>query len=48
VVVAYLSEGRMKLPKNATMFEIDDAEMTGGPKVPVALPGETVPAKPRK
>jgi hypothetical protein len=48
VVVAYLSEGRMKLPKNATMFEIDDAEMSGGPKVPVALPGETVPAKPAK
>ena len=26
VVVAYLSEGRMKLPKNATMFNVDDEE----------------------
>nr|WP_255551413.1 hypothetical protein [Granulicella sp. dw_53] len=41
VVVAYLAEGRMRLPKNAAMFEIDDAEMTGGPKVPVVLPGES-------
>jgi hypothetical protein len=40
VVVAYLAEGRMSLPKNATMFEIDDAEMLGGPKVPERLPGE--------
>jgi hypothetical protein len=40
VVVAYLVEGRMSLPKNAPMFEIDDAEMTGGPKVPGRRPGE--------
>jgi hypothetical protein len=40
VVVAYLVEGRMSLPKNATLFEIDDAEMTGGPKVPGRPPGE--------
>ena len=46
VVVAYLVQGRMALPKNATMFEIDDAEVEGGPKVPVILPGEVAPAKP--
>jgi hypothetical protein len=27
VVVAYLSEGRMTLPKNATVFNVDDPEM---------------------
>jgi len=48
VVVAYLTEGRMRLPKNATMFEVDDAEMTGGPLVPVALPGERMPVKATK
>jgi hypothetical protein len=46
VVVAYLAEGRMKLPKNATMFEIDDAEVIGGPNVPITLPGEVVPTAP--
>jgi hypothetical protein len=46
VVAAYLVEGRMSLPKNATMFEIDDTEMAGGPKVPILLPGETAPIKP--
>jgi hypothetical protein len=46
VVAAYLVEGRMRLPKNATMFEIDDAEMLGGPKVPIALPGEIAPTQP--
>jgi hypothetical protein len=29
VVVAYLSEGRLKLPKNAVVFNVDDLE--GGP-----------------
>jgi hypothetical protein len=43
VVVAYLADGRMALPKNAQMFEIDDAEMAGGPRAPVVLPGETKP-----
>ncbi len=46
VVVAYLTEGRMTLPKNAKMFEVDEAEYTGGPLRPVILPGETVPVKP--
>ena len=27
VVVAYLSEGRMTLPKNAAVFNVDDPEM---------------------
>jgi hypothetical protein len=48
VVVAYLTEGRMRLPKNAKMFEVDDAEYTGGPLRPVILPGETVSGKPGK
>ncbi len=46
VVVAYLAEGRMRLPKDATMFEINDTEMAGGPKVRILLPGETAPGKP--
>ena len=46
LVAAYLVEGRMRLPKNAMMFEIDDAEMTGGLKVPIALPGEVAPTQP--
>jgi hypothetical protein len=46
VVVAYLVEGRMALPKDAKMFEIDDVEMTGGPRVPVMLPGEVPPTQP--
>jgi hypothetical protein len=45
VVAAYLVEGRMTLPKNATLFEIDDAEVTGGPKLPGRPPGED-PRKP--
>jgi len=46
VVVAYLVEGRMKLPKDAKVFEVDEAEYTGGPLRPVVLPGERVPLKP--
>ncbi len=30
VVVAYLADGRMKLPKNALVFNVDDAEMEPG------------------
>ncbi len=43
VIVAYLVEGRLALPKNAKMFEIDDAAEDGGPFV---LPGEAAPVKP--
>jgi hypothetical protein len=39
VVVAYLSEGRMRLPKDAAVFNVDDLE--GGP-------GQTVPAAPMR
>ena len=44
VVVAYLVDGRMKLPKDAKTFQVNDAEYTGGP--PVALPGEAVSTEP--
>jgi hypothetical protein len=37
VVVAYLAEGRMKLPKDALVFNVDDTEME---------PGETRPIQP--
>jgi len=51
VVVAYLVEGRMSLPKNATVFNIDDAEVTGMPvlpatsrrELPSAMPAAAVP-----
>ena len=39
VVVAYLVEGRFALPKNATVFEIDDAEVEGMPTPPGVRPG---------
>ncbi len=45
-VVAYLVKGRMALPKDATMFQIDDAVVEGGPRVPVILPGEVLPTRP--
>ena len=45
-VVGYLTEGRMRLPKDAPVFEIDDA----APDAPVAaapaptpVPAETMP-----
>lgn len=46
VVVAYLVDGRMSLPKNARMFEIGDAEMTDAPVAPGSLPGQRVPLPP--
>ena len=45
VVVAYLVEGRMKLPKDAKVFEVDDAEVTDAPSVTIVQPGVTTPAK---
>ena len=36
VVVAYLAEGRMKLPKNAVVFNVDDAEVEPGDIPPSA------------
>jgi hypothetical protein len=35
VVVAYLAEGRMKLPKDAVLFNIDDEELEPGQAAPV-------------
>lgn len=39
VVVAYLADGRMKLPKNVTVFNIGDEEVTGSPAAP-AIPAD--------
>jgi hypothetical protein len=41
LVVAYLAEGRMKLPKNATVFNVDDFETGAGP-------GNRTPVEPAK
>jgi hypothetical protein len=35
VVVAYLAEGRMRLPKNAAVFDIGDEEITGNEDAPM-------------
>jgi hypothetical protein len=42
VVVAYLAQGRMSLPKDAAIFNIDDAEVTGG-SVVTATPRRELP-----
>lgn len=42
VVVAYLAEGRMKLPKNATIFDVGDEEITDDPASPVDTPVRTI------
>jgi len=39
LVVAYMAEGRMRLPKDAMVFNVDDAEME---------PGETAPVQPAR
>jgi hypothetical protein len=49
VVVAYLADGRLKLPKNATVFNVDDEETEPGQAVPAdaAKPsGDRVPLGP--
>ena len=46
-VVAYLAEGRMKLPKNAMVFDADDLEMEPGqpwPAHPASSGGDGAPA----
>jgi hypothetical protein len=35
LVVAYMSEGRMKLPPNAMVFNVNDNEMEPGKPLPV-------------
>jgi hypothetical protein len=42
VVVAYLAEGRMRLPKNATMFNIDDAVVTDAQVASPSLPSRPI------
>jgi hypothetical protein len=37
VVVAYMVDGRLKMPKGAAVFDIGDAEVTGQPE-PAAEP----------
>ena len=44
VVVAYLVDGRLKLPKNATVFEVGDAEVEDVANIPGSRPVES-PAK---
>jgi hypothetical protein len=41
VVVAYLAEGRMKLPRNATVFNVDDEENGPGTAVEPVTPSAT-------
>ena len=43
VTVAYLVDGRMKLPKNTPVFDIGDEEMTSSPEQPFrkVLPAPT-------
>ena len=43
VVVAYLAEGRMKLPKDAVVFNVDDMETDPSP-APAASPAPPAPA----
>jgi hypothetical protein len=49
VVVAYLMDGRLKMPKDAAVFDIGDAEVTGQPEPasePVVAPvRESLPLK---
>jgi hypothetical protein len=40
VVVAYLADGRLKLPKNALVFNVDDAEMEPGQTTGAQTPGQ--------
>lgn len=42
VVVAYLVDGRMRMPKNATIFNVGDAEVTDAEAVPMNLPQREV------
>jgi hypothetical protein len=45
VVVAYLVDGRLKLPKGTPIFEIGDEETTGAPDTP-AVQREVLPVPP--
>jgi hypothetical protein len=45
VVVAYLTDGRLKLPKNTAVFDIGDEETTSAPDLP-ATPRTVLPVPP--
>jgi hypothetical protein len=38
IVVVYLADGRLTLPKDATVFKVDDAEVTDFSAIPAAAP----------
>ena len=44
VIVAYLVDGRLKIPKDATVFDIGDEEVTGVPPTPPEAPRERLPS----
>lgn len=46
IVVAYLAEGRLKLPKSTAVFEIGDEETTNAPELPPASPRKVLPVPP--
>jgi hypothetical protein len=46
VVVAYLAEGRLKLPKDAPVFDIGDEETTDADPVPASPTRERLPLQP--
>jgi hypothetical protein len=51
IVVAYLADGRLKMPKDARVFDVGDAEVTdappalapGGGRAPLPRPGKALP-----
>jgi hypothetical protein len=46
VVVAYLVDGRLKLPKGAPVFNIGDEETTNAPEQPAEPPRQVLPVPP--
>jgi hypothetical protein len=46
IVLAYLLEGRLKLPKTPPVFDIDDKETTGVPETPVTPMRTVLPLHP--
>ncbi len=43
VVVAYLADGRLQLPKGTPVFDIGDEETTNAPGVPPPTPRRVLP-----
>jgi hypothetical protein len=48
IVVAYLVDGRLKMPKDARVFDIGDAEVTDAPQVPAQGAGRAPLPQPGK